>query len=373
LFEEDVNVTLIPRLFFVSLSILAACGAPVAAPTPTPVPMQASSTPTSIPKSRPTGQIVYSNEHDIFVLDLADSKVTRLTHDPEWDFDPAWSPDGSQIVFRSHRDGNEEVYVMNADGSKQTNLSQNPGADWSPVWSPDGSRIAFFSQRKGKSGIWVMDTVGMNAVPVGTPPGVNDYPTWSPDSRKIAWNCTMGKTNPNGTGDFEICVAHADGSGLTQLTDTMGNNKYPTWSPDGSQIVFVSDRNGWPTLPDYQPPGYDPENFGDEEIFIMNADGTNQINLTNNPREDDSFPAWSRDGMYLVYSRYGCLTVLNIDDLSQPIQLSKGNCAGIDSGTFPDWFQPVKAAFAGMSISGNFASGGPVLVRDPFYQSQTGL
>ena len=110
------------------------------------------------------------------------------------------------------------------------------------------------------------------------------------------------------------------------------------------KILFVSDRNGWPTLPDYEPLGYDPQTFGDEEIFIMNVDGTNQINLTNNPREDDSFPAWSRDGQHLIYSRYGCLTVLNIADPSQPIPISKGNCAGPDAGTFPDWFQPTKSA-----------------------------
>jgi Tol biopolymer transport system component len=191
-----------------------------------------------------------------------------------------------------------------------------------------------------------MDTRGNNAIPVGTPPGVNDYPTWSPDGNRIAWNCTMGKILPTGQGNFEICVAGADGGSLTQLTDTEGSNKYPSWSPDGSQIVFVSTRNGWPTLPEYEPPGYDPESFGDEEIFVMNVDGTSQVNLSKNPREDDSFPAWSRDGLHIVYSSYGCLSVLKVRDPSQRIQLSKGNCAGEDGGTFPDWFQPVKTGMA---------------------------
>jgi Tol biopolymer transport system component len=324
--------------------LLAACSAP--ATTDIPGPTQVIATPTAISVAQFTGRIVYSNENDIFVMDLPDSGVTRLTDDPEWDFDAGWSPDGTQLVFRSHRDGNEEIYVMNADGSNQRNLSQNPGGDWSPVWSPDGMRIAFFSEREGKSGIWVMDVDGTNLTPVGTPPGVNDYPTWSPDSKRIAWNCTMGRRLPTGQGDFEICVANADGSDLIQLTDTEGSNKYPSWSPDGSQILFVSTRNGWPTLPDYQPPGYDPEDFGDEEIFVMDIDGRNQVNLTNNPREGDSFPAWSRDGAHIIYSRYGCLTVMNITNPSQRLQLSKGNCAGADSGTFPDWFQPSKSSAA---------------------------
>ena len=336
-----------PKLLVLIMLVLSACGAPTPPATFTSVPTQAVSTPTHVVSTELSGQIVYSNENDIYVMDLADASVTRLTNDPEWDFDAAWSPDGGQIVFRSHRDGNEEIYVMNADGSNQRNLSRNPRGDWSPVWSPDGTRIAFFSEREGKSGIWVMDTNGENLIPVGTPQGVNDYPTWSPDSKRIAWNCTMGNMHPNGHGDFEICVANADGSDLTQLTETEGDNKYPAWSPDGSHLLFVSNRNGWPTLPDYEPLGYDPENFGDEEIFVMNADGTDQVNLTNNPREDDSFPAWSRDGTHLVYTRYGCLTVLNFADPSQSIPISKGGCTGTDSGMFPDWFQPIKTATPG--------------------------
>lgn len=338
----------IPWLLIVVIFVLTGCAAPMSVPpaTSTPAPTQTSIPPTEVPLSGLNGKIVYDNEGDIFVMDLADASVERLTIDPEWDFDAAWSPDGMQIVFRSHRDGNEEIYVMNADGSNQINLSRNPGGDWSPVWSPDGTRIAFFSERQGKSGIWVMDTNGENLLPVGTPQGVNDYPTWSPDSQRIAWNCTMGKMLPTGQGDFEICVASADGSGLTQLTDTAGSNKYPSWSPDGSKILFVSTRNGWPTLPEYEPPGYEPGEFGDEEIFIMNDDGTDQRNLTNNPREGDSFPAWSRDGKHIVYTRYGCLTIMNAMDPSQSIQLSKGSCAGQDSGMFPDWFQPAKSASA---------------------------
>ena len=341
----------IPQFSLVFMLILSACAAPIPPATPTAASKPLIPTATNVPENTLTGKIVYDSEGDIFVMDLADSSVTRLTTDLEWDFDAAWSPDGTQVVFRSHRDGNEEIYVMDADGANQTNLSRNSGGDWSPVWSPDGTRIAFFSERQGKSGIWVMDINGGNVVPVGTPQGVNDYPTWSPDSQRIAWNCTMGKMLPTGQGDFEICVANADGSGLTQLTDTEGGNKYPAWSPDGSQILFVSTRNGWPTLPEYEPPGYEPDSFGDEEIFVMNIDGTAQVNLTNNPRENDSFPAWSRDGKHIVYSRYGCLTVLSAADPTQRIQLSKGNCAGQDSGMFPDWFQPVKSVSANVTSS----------------------
>jgi Tol biopolymer transport system component len=133
-------------------------------------------------------------------------------------------------------------------------------------------------------------------------------------------------------------VVNVDGADLVQLTDAPGESKLPAWSPDGLEIAFQSDRDGWPTLPDYVPPGYDSDQFGDNEIYIMNVDGSEQRNLTNHPREGDEFPAWSRDGL-LIFSRYGCLVVLNPNDLNTS-QISRNGCAGEDAGHFPDWYQP---------------------------------
>src|SRR5687767_9055765 len=82
-----------------------------------------------------TGKIVYSSEGDVYVINADGSEKTRLTDNPAEDFDPVWSPDGTQITFRSHRDGDEEVYIMNADGSAQSNLSAASGTDYSPAWS----------------------------------------------------------------------------------------------------------------------------------------------------------------------------------------------------------------------------------------------
>ena len=287
-----------------------------------------------------TGRIVFSNEGDVYTMNADGSDRLRLTDHPEPDFDPAWSPDGTRIAFRSHRDGNEEVYLMNADGTEQVNLTQSPGADYSPAWSPDGSQIAFTSSREKQGGldIWVMNADGSEPRRVTKEPGIQEYPSWSPDGQQLAFSCTLGRVLPIGVGDFEICVVNADGTRLKQLTDSPGISQLPDWSPDGKLIAFQSDRNGWSTRPGYTPPGYSPDRFGDMEVFVMKADGHNQVNLTNQPREDDSMPAWSRDG-HLVFSRYGCLMVMTSDGRSLT-QITNDVCAD----DFPDWYQPLSAS-----------------------------
>jgi TolB protein len=148
----------------------------------------------------------------------------------------------------------------------------------------------------------------------------------------------MGNVLANGTGDFEICVINADGSGLQQLTDAPGESKLPAWSPDGRLIAFQSNRHGWPSLPDYTPLGYDSERYGDFDVFVMNIDGSGQTNLTSNPRQDETEAAWSPNGR-LLFTRYGCLIAMDADG-SDRTEISKAGCTGTDSGHFPDWWQP---------------------------------
>src|SRR6266566_2682973 len=82
---------------------------------------------------------------EIFTVDVADGRLTRLTNSPGDDRDPTWSPDGSQIAFSSVRDGNTEIYVMRADGTGLRRVTNDPAEDVSPAWSPHGSTIAFAS------------------------------------------------------------------------------------------------------------------------------------------------------------------------------------------------------------------------------------
>jgi TolB protein len=97
---------------------------------------------------------------DIYVMNADGSGKRKLTHNARGNNEPAWSPDGRKIAFRSTRNGNREIYVMNADGSGKRNLTRNPAQDSRPSWSPDGRRIAFISDRDGRLEAHVMNADG---------------------------------------------------------------------------------------------------------------------------------------------------------------------------------------------------------------------
>jgi hypothetical protein len=193
---------------------------------------------------------------------------TRLTNDAATDAYPAWSPDGSKLVFQASRDGNAEIYSMNADGTGQTRLTNNAAFDGVPAWSPDGSKIAFDSDRDDGSHkeIYSMNADGTGQTNVTNNPATDQFPAWSPDGTKIAFESDRD-------GNIEIYVMNADGTGQTNLTSNAAGDSGAAWSPDGTKIAFSTLRDGnW-------------------EVYIMNADGTGQTNVTNDSAADQ-YPDW---------------------------------------------------------------------------------
>jgi uncharacterized repeat protein (TIGR01451 family) len=236
---------------------------------------------------------------DIYVMNWDGSAVSRLTSAAYDDIAPVWSPDGTKIAFQSFRNGlNYQIYVMNADGSGQVNISNNNANETQPSWSSDGTKIAFASDRDqaGFSSIYVMNANGSNQTRV-TLSGTafrDEQPAWSPDGTKLAFITTRDSTvvtwdEWDSAGNLivrtklvinkEIYVMNADGSSQVRLTNVMGNDDSPVWSPDGTKLVFRSDRD---------------RNCCDptEQVWVMNADGSNQVNLSND-NFGDYCPSWS--------------------------------------------------------------------------------
>jgi TolB protein len=244
------------------------------------------------------GRITFSNgTDDIWSVNADGSGLKRLTTSPREDFDPAWSPDGRRIAFRSMRDGNNEVYVMNADGSRQRDVSRDPADDWGPAWT-SGGKVLWNCARDLGFGFRActanLDGSRLRVIPNDV---YVEYPAGSPDGTKIAFMSQQPGahgSDPN----YDIFVMNADGSGLKQLTDAPGEDGFPSWSPDGTKIAYSSTRDDCSnsTAADCRTTG----DIGPyQTIYVMNADGSDQHRLS---LQLGQFVDWSPDGHYLVFS-----------------------------------------------------------------------
>ena len=222
------------------------------------------------------GRIVFTSERDgnpeIYVMNADGTSQTRLTNSSGYDYQPAWSPDGTKIAFVSTRDGPYNIYVMKADGSDPVRLTTSSG-DWNPAWSPDSTKIAFCSGRTNTAQIYTMSSNGINQTQI-TFSGANVWPDWSVDGKILFVS--------NSTQNV-IYTVNADGSNQTQITDNGIQAFNPKWSPDGTEIVFSSNRDG------------------ENEIFEIDSTGKNEIRLTNNSVYS-IYPQWSPDGSQIVFS-----------------------------------------------------------------------
>ncbi|HEX8564562.1 MAG TPA: CHRD domain-containing protein [Pyrinomonadaceae bacterium] len=236
-----------------------------------------------------------NNGYQIFTINNDGSNLTNLTNMTyAYDFHPAFSPDNSRIAFT--RSWN--LYSMNADGSNKINqIGAYSGEGSSPRYSPDGRKISFTRGSGDESDIYVMDSNGTNLRQLTYNSVYDNAAKWSPDSTKIVFVSNL-------SGGPRIYTMNADGSNNRGLTSGNSDGS-PSWSPDGSKIAF---RRNW-------------------DIYVMKADGSGAINLTNTPTIFEGEPEWAPDGTKIIFTR-------NLNNNQTPvIQLSTMNPDG--SGQTP--------------------------------------
>lgn len=271
-------------------------------------------------------RVFFFTDSEIWVMNPDGSGKHVLTQNDQNDRFPAWSADGSTVAFESSSDVDLDIWAMDADGSNARNLSNDPsGPDLSPAWSPDGTQLAFWKQNfDGTGSIWVMDADGSNQVELTPETSVYSHPAWSPDGGLIAFVS-------NRSGGNELYVMRPDGSGKRRLTFTVNSQEdHPNWSPDGTMLAFEACQDdSWPCV-----------GSANTEIFVVRRDGTFRRRLTNHSTIDGN-PAWSPDGTEIVFrsdrAENGTQLWKMDADGTDLVQLTFADAQG---GVDPDW-QPI--------------------------------
>jgi Tol biopolymer transport system component len=249
---------------------------------------------------------------------------------------PSWSPHGQRIafweVFAAGHQGQRDIWTIPADGGTAVPVTSDPAIDWSPVWSPDGRHVYFSSDRGGPMNVWRVAIDERTGVPSGpfepmtVPSSSAGHLSAAADAHTIAYTSFANSDtiqrvaldpatgavrgapaiviggsrpfsgpapSPDGrwlaffslAPQLDIFVSAADGTSVRQLTNDRANDRNPTWSPDGKQIVFMSNRDG------------------ENQIWSIRPDGSGLRRLTGLKGGAGSFNRWSPDGTKLPFAR----------------------------------------------------------------------
>lgn len=170
---------------------------------------------------------------NVYIINVSEGTAERITSGLGAEFDPKFSPDGSQIAYTARKNNQYAIYCMNADGSQVNQLTDEAALDIMGSWSPDGKTIAFTSSRTGNYDIFIMDTDGSHVTRLTGDMANEGWPVFSPDGKEILFVSDRA-------GTYDLYIMDSDGSHVWQLTNTPEYENYPAFSPDGRYIAFIS-------------------------------------------------------------------------------------------------------------------------------------
>ena len=246
---------------------------------------------------------------------------------------PHWSPSGARIAYWAIRGGQRDIWTITPSGGEPVAVTQDTAVDWNPVWSPDGKYLYFSSDRSGSMNLWRARIDEHTGQTVGEPEPVTTgasgdamYLTLSADGKRLAYGIRDTRANvmkvgfnpstrtvvgepapvtegsrligavevsPDGESltfhrvgvQEDLFISRSDGTRTRRLTNDRYFDRYPRWSPDGSQIGFFSNRSG-----SYQ-------------LWTISPDGNGIHQLTKDPSEP-VHTVWSPDGLRIAYTDF---------------------------------------------------------------------
>jgi Tol biopolymer transport system component len=273
-----------------------------------------------------------SNAGTLWVVDANGGEPRLLDSLVHGDgYQPAWSPSGTRIAFWTSTNGQRDLVTIPAEGGVRRKVTDDVAVDWAPVWSPDGRYLYFASDRGGAMGLWRIavdqGSGRTGGLPEPVASGVDvamDLPHLSRDGRSLLFRSKLESVNPavisfdpateragpvrllqHRTGVLlpndvsrdgrrlalynalsrqqDLFVMHADGSGLTRLTDDAARDFWPVFTPDGKSLAFYSNQSG------------------KYEGWSIGLDGSGRTRLTDLSSPTYG-PVFSPDGTRLVFS-----------------------------------------------------------------------
>jgi Tol biopolymer transport system component len=202
---------------------------------------------------------------------------------------PAPTPLGGgpgQIAFASNRSGAAQIWMINSDGTGLVQITDIHEGACQPSWAPDGMRLVFISpcpkQQESYLGssLFIVNVDGSSVTPLPTASGGDYDPAWSPDGRYIAFTSLRGDFRP------KLFLLDLDNpSEPTLLTNEGTKNMQSAWSRDGKKLAFATTRRG------------------PQQIWIMNADGSDPQLFTRSASLRNSYPAWAPDGTDVIFTQ----------------------------------------------------------------------
>jgi serine/threonine protein kinase len=193
---------------------------------------------------------------------------------------------GGQIAFATEADGVKQIFLINSDGTDRRQITSLPEGACQPNWSPDGKRLVFISPCASNtdyypgSAMYIVNEDGSGLLPLPTLAGGDYDPAWSPDGTKIVFTSLRNSGRP------QLYILDLEDNSVTPLSEKYAFDFQASWSPDGKQVIFASTRRQG------------------QQLWLMNADGSDQQQFSEGANFIFTRPSWSPDGKMLIYTQY---------------------------------------------------------------------